>query len=138
MLHRLFHGMKTLVLFCSVLSGFAIAQKPAFPTRTQTPPLPAALQRFQTPAQQTLLPFLKAHPMQAANNNGRFQAQDATNYVTSPNFGCYVNAPLYDARTTASLDTGSFNNGVTVELTADFNKDGKPDIAVLQQDGGVG
>jgi Bacterial Ig-like domain (group 3)/FG-GAP-like repeat len=135
MLHKLFHDVKTLVLFCSVLSGFAIAQKPVYPTRTQTPPLPVALQRFQTPAQQVLAPFLKAHPMQAASNNGQLHAQDATNYVTSPNFGGYVNAPLYDARTTASLDTGSFNNGVTVELTADFNKDGKPDIAVLQQDG---
>jgi len=134
MLHRLFHDAKTLVLFCSVLSGFAIAQKPVYPTRTQTPPLPAALQRFQTPAQQVLAPFLKAHPMQASNN-GQLHAQDVTNYVTSPNFGGYVNAPLYDARTTASLDTGSFNNGVTVELTADFNKDGKPDIAILQQDG---
>ncbi|NYF77944.1 FG-GAP-like repeat-containing protein [Granulicella arctica] len=134
MLHRLFHGAKTLVLLSSILSAFAIAQKQPPPTRTQTPPVPGALQHFQTPAQQVLLPFLKAHPMQT-ESSGEFHAQDATSYVASPNFGGYVNAPLYDARTTASLDTGSFNNGVTVELTADFNKDGKPDIAVLQQDG---
>ncbi|MBB5062268.1 FG-GAP-like repeat-containing protein [Granulicella mallensis] len=135
MSHRLFQGAKTLALLCSILSGFAMAQKQARPVRTQTPPLPAALQRFQTPAQQVMVPFLKAHPLQAAKTNGQLQAQDTTNYVTSPNFGGYVNAPTFDGRTTASLATGVFDNGVTVELTADFNKDGKPDIAVLQQDG---
>jgi hypothetical protein len=134
MLRRLFRVAKALALFSSALSAIALAQKQVAPVRTQTPTVPAALSRFQTPAQRSLLPFVKAHPMQATNN-GLLSPDGQSNYVTSPNFGGYVNAPLYNARTTASLDTGSFNNGVTVELTADFNKDGKPDIAVLQQDG---
>jgi len=135
MLHRLFHGVKTFALLSSVLLGFALAQKQALPTRTQTPPVPAALQRFQTPAERVLLPFLKAHPLHSAKSSGTAHAQDATNYVTSPNFGGYLNAPLYSARTTASLDTGSDNDGVAVVLTSDFDKDGKPDLAVLQFDG---
>lgn len=135
MSHRLFQGATTFALLCSVLSGFAMAQKPARPVRTQTPPLATALQRFQTPAQQVLLPFLKAHPMQAEKNNGLLQAQATANYVTSPNFGGYVNAPIFDGRTTASTATGAFDNGVTAEVAADFNNDGKADVAVLQQDG---
>lgn len=126
----------------SVLAGSAFAQQQVsqvvhrqFPQQVHRQvETSAALQHFQTPAQQALLPYLKAHPMKDGATSS-FTAQTPTNYVTTPNFGGYVNAPAYDARTTASLDTGSSNNGVVVELSADFDKDGKPDIAVLQQDG---
>ena len=90
---------------------------------------------YKTPADEYLLPYLQTH------SSGPLTAPNVTpvpmqnNYVTTPAFGGYVNAPMFDARTTASLATGTTNNGVTAEVTADFNKDGKPDVAVLQQDG---
>ncbi|MDE1154765.1 MAG: FG-GAP-like repeat-containing protein [Acidobacteriaceae bacterium] len=127
-------GAKMIALLSSVFSGFAVAQKPVHVMPVKEAVVPAALAKYQTPAQRSLIPFLKAHPLKALNSSS-LHTQDATSYVATPKFGGYVNAPMYDARTTASLATGTFNNGVTVELTGDFNKDGKQDIATLQQDG---
>ncbi len=98
------------------------------------PAVPAALQRYKTPAQQHLLPFVRAHMAKPTTSLAQPKASSAS-YVTTPSFGGYVNAPLYNARTSASTATGVFDNGVTVELTADFDKDGKPDIATIQEDG---
>lgn len=138
MLRSLLRGTKALVLLSMAISGPAFGQvKRTVPARTTTNDVSAALHQYQTPAERSLLPYVKAHPMLGARDT-QLRAQDQTNYVTTPNFGGYVNAPSYDARTTASLDTGSsFTNGVVAELSADFNKDSKADIAVLQQDGTV-
>ena len=135
MLRTLFRSVKALAVFSSVLSGVAMAQKPVPPVRTKTPPaVPANLEKYQTPAQQRLLPFMKSHPMQASGSRiPRATAQ--ANGVATPNFGGYVNSPLYAGRTTASLASDIFDTGVIAALTADFNKDGKADIAVLQEDG---
>jgi hypothetical protein len=126
-------------LFSVACSPAALAQaRPVAPDRVQ--PSAARAQtapasKLQTPAEQVLLPFLKAHtPLAAEATNGLLQPMGDDD-TTTPPFGGYVNAPMFDARTTASTDTGVFNNGTTVELGADFNKDGKTDIAVLQQDG---
>ena len=94
---------------------------------------------YKTPADEYMLPYLQTHSR--AGYTGPLTAPNikplpmGSNYVGAPSFAGYVNAPMFDARTTASLATGSTNNGVTAEVTADFNKDGKPDVAVLQQDG---
>jgi hypothetical protein len=123
------------VLLSLACSGAAVAQIRHYvaPERELSSPS----HRLQTPADLQLIPYLKAHTAHASAStklNSLLKSQ-GTGYVTSPAFGGYVNAPMYDARTTASLATGSTNNGVSVELGADYDKDGKPDIAVLQQDG---
>jgi hypothetical protein len=63
----------------------------------------------------------------------------STDYVPTPNFGAYVNAPAYPGTTTYESAAGTSyyggTVGATVEVTADFNKDGKPDIAVIQENG---
>ncbi|HEY4358786.1 MAG TPA: FG-GAP-like repeat-containing protein [Acidobacteriaceae bacterium] len=115
---------------CSGVAGAQLRHYVA-PQRDQAAPV----LNYKTPADLVLLPFLKAHSAVSPQGTTSNLQPMANTYVTAPAFAGYVNAPMIDARTSASLATGSFNNGVTVELTADFNKDGKPDIAVFQQDG---
>ena len=55
--------------------------------------------------------------------------------TAQPNFGGYLSAPFYPAILEPSCVADLNNCGVGVELAADFNKDGKPDIAVIQFDG---
>ena len=119
---------------CSVAPTKLKPQQPARSSVTT----PASLLRYKTPAQQHLLPFVKAHAVKPATALAKPEATSTSSsrdYVSTPSFGGYVNTPLYNARTSASTATGVFDNGVTVELTADFDKDGKPDIATFQEDG---
>ena len=55
--------------------------------------------------------------------------------VSGPNFGGYVGAPAYPARAANSAQYDPENNGVNVVVAADFDKDGHPDLAVIQSDG---
>jgi hypothetical protein len=61
--------------------------------------------------------------------------QDTGVSSTAPNFAGFLDAPFYPARLEASCLPDPYNCGVAVTVTADFNKDGKPDLAVLQYDG---
>ncbi|AXC13623.1 putative aggregation factor core protein MAFp3, isoform C [Acidisarcina polymorpha] len=136
MLRFLPAGARTAVTLITIgCSSIAFSQRQAQPAplKTKTPPVTALQKRYQTPADQLMIPYLKAH----GNSGSRVDAihPNATSDVTVPNFGGYVNAPNFPARNTASLAAGIFDTGVTVELEADFNKDGKPDIAVMQEDG---
>lgn len=127
-------GVLPAALLSVACSGIVSAQIRHYvaPDRgTQTRPA----SRLQTPADQVLIPFLKSHLRPANSTGSSLRPMGVTGDVTTPNFAGYVNAPNFDARTTASLATGTFDNGVTVELGADFDKDGKTDIAVFQQDG---
>jgi hypothetical protein len=111
------------------------------PHRTAThtsAPLPRPMSR--TPLDRRLKPYLDARLAATAGvRSGQtahaLDQQGTTSASAQPNFGGYVDAPFYPARLEPSCVTDPFNCGVTVELTADFNKDGKPDIAVLQADG---
>ena len=99
--------------------------------------LPAS--KAQTPEQQVLVPFLKAHlapvspALRVATNS---EQPRATSYATTPPFGGYVNAPNFPGLNSASLQQSGFNDyAPIVELAADFNKDGKADVADLQENG---
>jgi len=123
-----------------MLSGIAFAARPVrtLPVRSYTAlNKPTQQKRFKTPADMVMIPYLKSH-VKVTSSSGisskSAQANDASDFAT-PNFGGYVNAPMFAARNTASLASGIFDTGVTVELEADFNKDGKPDVAVLQEEG---
>ena len=129
----------TAALFTMMLSGIGFAQRPVRPAPLQarTPPVTALQKRYKTPADQLFIPYLKAHlkNSEASALSANTVHPKATSDVVTPNFGGYVNAPMFAARNTASLAQGIFDTGVTVEVAGDFNKDGKPDIAVLQEDG---
>lgn len=130
---------KTTVLLSMMLSCIGFAQRPVRVTSPQAKPASTTnlATRFKTPAEQLMIPYLKAHHAKLSGSATVSSARpmDATSYATTPNFGGYVNAPIFPARNTASLAAGIFDTGVTVELGGDFNKDGKPDVAVLQEDG---
>ena len=138
-------GVRTTVaLFTTICTSIAFAQRhvqPA-PLQAKTPPVTALQKRYMTPADQLMIPYIKAHQKSSAATSFSANAihpnaiqPNAVSGVTVPNFGGYVNAPNFPARNTASLAAGIFDTGVTVEVEADFNKDGKPDVAVLQEDG---
>jgi hypothetical protein len=90
-----------------------------------------------TPAERTLMPLLQKLKASAAGAraDGKIGANDTGSYVTAPNFGGFVSAPFYPARTSASTVLDTSNNGVAAEVTGDFNLDGHPDVAVVQNDG---
>ena len=101
---------------------------------------PQPQSKAKTPFERSLKPYLDARE---ATNAGSKQetsrpavaGREAALSSSLPNFGGYLTAPFYASRLEPSCITDPFNCGVSVELTADFNKDGKPDIAVLQADG---
>jgi len=97
----------------------------------------AAASKGRTPADRLLIPYLDARDAAGAGKS-LTHALDRPAISAQPglpNFGGYLAAPFYPARLEPSCITDPYNCGVTIELTADFNKDGKPDIAVLQSDG---
>jgi hypothetical protein len=136
---RFTRGAMSVVLLSIVCSGVASAQVRRYGTpnlRSNTPTRLAS--KYQTPEEQVLIPFVRAHAPQASQTlrtaNSHAQAS-GTNYDTTPQFGGYVNAPNFPAVNTASLLPGLNDFAAIVEVAADFNKDGKTDIADLQEDG---
>ena len=93
----------------------------------------------KSPLEQRLLPYVKAHLAAGAKLTPvKAQAARATSNASGtplPNFGGYVTAPYYPAILQPSCVATPFQCGTSVELTADFNKDGKSDIAVVQSQG---
>jgi hypothetical protein len=91
----------------------------------------------RTPLERLLLPALKkklaAHA--AANPKAARAIRSLAPPISAPNFGGFLAAPYYPARLEASCITDPFNCGVATIISADFNQDGKPDVAVLQYDG---
>lgn len=128
-----------------VAATAAIGQSAATPTLTHPKASPAALPSAslqarhidRTPMEKFLLPALKRKlaASGAASTTPLDLRPDATSNGLVPNFGGYLAAPFYPARQESSCISDPFNCGVAVELTADFDKDGKPDIAVVQNDG---
>ena len=129
-------SLRLTMLLCLVCTGYAEAQSRHLVARQRLPA--KAVARFKTPFEQRMLPYIQAHSAQdvakAANTNGRLHPNN-TNYATTPAFGGYQNAPYYAARISAPLASGSIFNGVAASVTADFDKDGKADLAIVQEDG---
>jgi hypothetical protein len=137
---RLFSaGTRATALLSLVFSSVGFAERPVRPAPlvAKTPAVTALQKRYQTPADQMFVPYMKSHLKKPASPalSGGVVRPNATSDVVTPNFGGYVNATNFAARNTASLAQGIFDTGVTAEVEGDFNKDGKPDIAVLQEDG---
>jgi len=102
-------------------------------THSQAPEL-----KGHTPAARVLVPWLKTRLTAvpgAESAEPKTARPAAAASAVQPNFGGYLAAPYYPARLEPSCVTDPYNCGVTIEMTADFDKDGKPDIAVLQNDG---
>jgi hypothetical protein len=138
---RLFPASARIAALSSMmLPGIALAVRPVPTLSTPATTIAnksAQKKRYKTPADMVMIPFMKAHAGMAfasALSPQSVQANDASG-LASPNFGGYINAPSFAARNTASMAQGIFDTGMTVELTADFNKDGKPDLATFQEDG---
>jgi hypothetical protein len=132
----------TTALFSMMLCGIAFAQRPVRPTPNTAKPRPTTRRstQYKTPADMAMIPYLKAHLKATSGSVSGMSSNDVrpmttTPYTATPNFAGYVNAPNFPARNTASLAQGIFDTGVTAELLGDFNKDGKQDVAVIQEDG---
>lgn len=131
---RIAHSLRLATLLLMVCCGMADAQS-RHVVAAQRPPV-ASASKLKTPFEQKMLPYLKAHV--AANVQMPAESSlhpDDTSYTTTPAFGGYQNAPHYAARISAPLASGSIYNGVAANVTGDFNKDGKPDLVVVQFDG---
>src|SRR5262249_30313546 len=97
--------------------------------------------RDHSPMQQFLIPYLQKR-LAGANASHMPLSSNAVTSMSSgvsngnvPTFGGFNTAPHYFAIQQASCIVDPYNCGVNTELTADFDADGKPDIAVLQNDG---
>jgi hypothetical protein len=124
------------VLLSIVCSSVASAQLRHYVAPNHGPSAKARpAPKLQTPEEQVLIPFLKAHAPQASRTADSHAQSLGANYTTTPPFGGYLNAPNFPAVNTASLTTGVDDFAAVVEINADFNKDGNTDIADLQEDG---
>ena len=121
-------SIATVFVFSSLL-GSAHAQSMGKP-RTITPSTPA------TPFERKMRPLLNQLKFPAASRAASSLGPEAdATELTTPNFGGYVSAPMYSARASNSIAYDPLNNGVQTVMSADFDKDGKPDVAVMQFDG---
>ena len=128
-------------LLSSTCSGVAIAQLRHAAALEHAQEIAARRQaqlasKLKTPAEQMLIPFLNAHTPKMSQSRMNPMNTGGTSYATTPPFGGYVTPPMFPARTTLSLGVGAPDDtGVQVEVSGDFDKDGKTDIAVLQEEG---
>jgi hypothetical protein len=89
-----------------------------------------------TPFERTMRPLLDQLKLPAADQvAGDLQPGANATGLTTPNFGGYVSAPTYQSRASNSIAYDPLNNGVQSVFSADFDQDGKPDVAVMQFDG---
>jgi Bacterial Ig-like domain (group 3)/FG-GAP-like repeat len=131
------------VLFLSLLSQTALAggvDTPGQPVRgSASAPQQKPDTKTQTPFQRILAPELEKR-LAALPASKRLQpalqpADASSTGLTVPNFGGYLDAPYYPTRLEPSCVADPYTCGVVAAVSADFNQDGKPDIAVLQDDG---
>jgi FG-GAP-like repeat len=139
---KLFRTLFSILVGCASLGSLAqttrsVAPAPhTVPLQQQQQEMPA---RFRSPLQQIVLPQLQKRLAAAASqkttlsNSVRSASIGVT--ATTPNFAGFNTAPYYPAIQQTSCLADPYNCGVGVVLTADFDKDGKPDVAVVQYDG---
>jgi hypothetical protein len=131
----------SVTLLSSACSGIAVAQVGPNAPLAHAQDMAARQQarpssKLQNPAEQRLIAYLKSHASKTSQSTISPLDTGGTSYATTPPFGGYVEAPMFDARTTASLGVGVMGfTAVNVGVGGDFDKDGYPDIAVIQEDG---
>ncbi len=77
-----------------------------------------------------------AHTQTAQGADKRALKNSSAPGVTAvPNFGGFVSAPLFNAEPGSACVIDPGNCGVNIFASGDFNKDGKPDLAIFQYDG---
>jgi len=126
------------LIVLSPVAAVAQTKSPApYTAKAATPVVQSA--PGHSPLDTRLLPYLKKHLAVSATKSSKPSAMAKPNAGSStngqPNFGGYVMAPFYPARLQSSCIGDAPNCGVSVELAADFDKDGKPDLAVVQSNG---
>ncbi|WP_058189026.1 FG-GAP-like repeat-containing protein [Terracidiphilus gabretensis] len=121
---------KTTVLLPVPHAGINARRQEAAATR------PGASKRG-TPLEKIFLPHLQQRLSAAGQSRNGLDAKpfDAGQTNIVPNFGGFLNSKNYPARLESSCIVDPYNCGVNAALTADFDKDGKPDIAIVQSDG---
>jgi Bacterial Ig-like domain (group 3)/FG-GAP-like repeat len=92
-----------------------------------------------TPFERIFAPGLQKS-LSRAQSDQRRGGRAAKNYsasalAASPNFGGFVSAPLYSGQAGSACITDPNNCGINILASGDFNKDGKPDLAIFQYDG---
>ncbi len=145
---KLFRILLSITLGCAALGGVARAAK----TTTLPVPHAAATARRQeqaatrpgaskrgTPLEKVFLPHLQQRLNSAAKSRGNLTATPFDTGVSSsaPNFGGFLNSHNYPARLESSCIADPYNCGVSAVFAADLDKDGKPDLAVVQSDGNL-
>ncbi len=145
---KLFRILLSVSLGCAAISGTAEAAK----TRTYTlPPPHSGLQAHRqevlasrpnaekrgTPLEKIFLPHIQQRLKAASQAHNGLTAKPFDTGVTnlSPNFAGFANSKNYPGRLESACLVDPYNCGTTAALSADFDKDGKPDVAVVQSDG---
>jgi hypothetical protein len=139
---KLFRTFFSLLLGCGSLGSLAqtarsVATAPnAEPLQQQQQGMAA---RFRTPLQQIVLPQLQKRLTAAAAQKPTLSntTHSASIGVTSaaPDFAGFDTPPFYPAIQETSCLADLSDCGVGAVLTGDFDKDGKPDVAVVQFNG---
>ncbi|MFT4113003.1 FG-GAP-like repeat-containing protein [Silvibacterium sp.] len=134
--------------FALHLAAFAgIAAAATTPTRL-IPPHPTSVTTVQktaplkarTPMQKIFLPQIAQRMKAVSAKSAQNAVSDAitsmaSSGLTVPNFGGYLTPAYVPARLESSCNVDPYNCGVSAVLTADYDKDGKPDAAVVLNDG---
>jgi Bacterial Ig-like domain (group 3)/FG-GAP-like repeat len=124
-------------LASSSLTNAQVVGKPA-PNRVAPSTAQSRPRVALTPKERLFLPLVqKKFSAQAASRlpHAATDLLAGASSAVPPNFGGYLTAPFYPAHLETACITEPSNCGVNVLLTADFNKDGKQDVAVIQYDG---
>lgn len=138
--------LPAVILGCMSLGSAALAASKIASTPVESTPQQQQQKlaaRYRTPMQQFLIPYLQKRlaasgaSSKASGTSPVTSASSGVSNGSAPNFGGFNTAPYFPTIQQASCIADPYNCGVNTELTADFDGDGKPDIAVLQNDGNL-
>ena len=136
--------LSAVILGCMSLGSVALAASKAAATPVESLQQQQKLAaRYHSPMQQYLIPYLQKRlatsgaSHTALTTDSVTSANTGVSNGTAPNFGGFNTAPFFPTIQQTSCIVDLYNCGVSIELTADFNGDGKPDVAVIQSDGNL-
>jgi Bacterial Ig-like domain (group 3)/FG-GAP-like repeat len=121
----------TAVFALSLTTGASWAQRLPNPETTHSKPAATPFDRYMRP----VIEKLSAKTRSNISHQSTVQPTANTDSTPSPNFGGYLSGTSYPARAANSAQYDPVDNGVDAVLSADFDKDGLPDLAVIQNDG---